>query len=153
MEIKRLKQLIKLMKKNDIGELEIEEPDLRIKLKAGQPASSTMPIIAQPVSALSLPTPVPEEREATRVPEVDERNVKTVKSPMVGTFYRSPSPDKPHYVEEEDIVGQGQILCVIEAMKLMNEIESPVDGKLISVMVQNAQPVEYDEPLFLIEMT
>jgi acetyl-CoA carboxylase biotin carboxyl carrier protein len=150
MDLKKIKQLINLMKKNDVGELEIEEPDFKVKLKIGAQAT-IMQGIAQAFPPYP-PLPNTEEMKTISPPgAAEEKNLKTIKCPMVGTFYRSPSPDKPPYVEEGELVKQGQILCVIEAMKLMNEIESPFEGKLVSVLVKNAQPVEYDEPLFLIE--
>ena len=80
-------------------------------------------------------------------------NLKTITSPMVGTFYRSPSPDAPHFVEVDNVVNKGQVLCIIEAMKLMNEIESEYDGRIISILVESGHPVEYGEPLFVIETT
>ncbi len=157
MELKKIKQLINLMKKNDINELEIEEPNFRIKLKTEQ-AKSTIPNISQIIPPYSIPQAVsvslPEynENSSQAMPaEQENKNQKSVKSPMVGTFYRSPGPDSPSFAKEGDIVKQGQTLCIIEAMKLMNEIESPYDGKIVSILVKNAQPVEYDELLFLIE--
>jgi acetyl-CoA carboxylase biotin carboxyl carrier protein len=152
MELKRIKQLIDLMKKNEVCELEIEEPDFRVKIKTGV-SSNIMPGMAQLLPPYSASLPAPDEKKTAAASEpAEKKNLMTVKSPMVGTFYRSPGPDKPSYIEEGDVVKQGQILCIIEAMKLMNEIESPYDGKLVSVLVKNAQPVEYDEPLFLIEV-
>ena len=151
MELKRIKQLINLMKKNNLCELEIEEPNFKAKIKTTPPTTIT-PEIAPPLPTYSIPLPdAGEKKEIITKEGAEEEKLKTVKSPMVGTCYRSAAPDKPPYVEEGDMVKQGQVLCIIEAMKLMNEIESPYDGKLVSVLVKNAQPVEYDEPLFLIE--
>ncbi len=150
MELKRIRQLISLMKKNNISELELEESGFKVKLKTNMP--SAVPTVLTPEITQSMPyytsLPAPPQQK-TEV--AGNENLKTVKSPMVGTCYRSPAPDKSAYVEEGEMVKQGQILCLVEAMKLMNEIESPYDGKLVSVLVKNAQPVEYDEPLFLIE--
>ncbi len=152
MELKKIKQLINLMKKNDINELEIEEPDFKVKIKTNIPFTITSQI-AQPTLHYPTPLPGPEGKgEAPSEAPAENKNLKTVKAPMVGTCYRSSAPDKPPYVEEGDMVKKGQVLCIIEAMKLMNEIESPYDGKLVSIKVKNAQPVEYDEPLFLIEV-
>ncbi len=149
MELKRIKQLISLMKKNNIAELEVEEPDFRVKLKTSLPPALVPSIAPEITQTAPYYAQLPGPLEKAVIPE--NENLKTVKSPMVGTCYCSPAPDKSPYVEEGEMVKQGQVLCLVEAMKLMNEIESPYSGKLVSVLVKNAQPVEYDEPLFLIE--
>jgi len=137
------------MRENNLQELEIEEPELKVRLKLGLPAEvfSLPPGVIPPVSAL------PHE-DAKALPHVEvpsEENLFIVRAPIVGTFYRSPTPDKPSFVEEGTEVKKGQTLCIIEAMKLMNEIEAPVAGEVVSVFLSNAEPVEFDEPLMTLK--
>lgn len=137
-----------------MSEIEVEEEGFRVRLSkhhhaAPATVTSVIPISSQQPQILS--TEVESIKKSTALPE--NENMETVTSPMVGTFYSSPSPGTPLYVEEGDEVTKGQILCIIEAMKVMNEIESPYDGKIISALVENAQPVEYGEALFLIKPT
>ena len=150
MNIKELKELIDLLRDTEVTELEIEKAGVKVRIKKGR---TTLPGIADHVEG-SASAPI----EKTAVPEMPEvggkpvdKGVVTVTSPIVGTFYRSSSPDALPYVEVGDVVKKGQVLCIIEAMKLMNEIESEVDGKVVEVLLENAQPVEYGEPLFRIE--
>ena len=150
MNIKELKELIDLLKDTEVTELEIEKAGVKVRIKKGR---SALPAVANHAEG-SAAVPV----EKTAVPEMPELGEKpadkggiTVTSPIVGTFYRSSSPDALPYVEVGDVVKKGQVLCIIEAMKLMNEIESEVDGKVVEVLLENAQPVEYGEPLFRIE--
>lgn len=149
MNLNELKELIKLIRDSDIQELELEKSGFKVRLKKKDtypysPAkeSKTIPTY-HPADIEERPIAVPEER--------GEKNLATITSPIVGTFYRAPSPDASPYVEVGDSVKKGQILCVVEAMKLMNEIESDVDGKISEILAENAHPVEYGEPLFLIE--
>jgi len=148
MNIKEINELINLMNENNLMELEIEKEGMRIRLRKA--ASGT--------EAPSGPIAVEEERvrdippkQASEVSK--EMNVKTVemKSPMVGTFYRAPSPEAPPYVEVGQNVEPGQVVCIIEAMKLMNEIKSEIRGKILEVLVDNAEPIEFGQPIFLIE--
>ena len=152
MDFKAIKKLIALMEKSEMGEIEVEESGFRIKLtKNHSPAHTTLtPMIpiAGPQHQI-LPTAESLPQESGMPPE--RESMETVTSPMVGTYYNTSSPGEPIYVEEGDEVKQGQILCIIEAMKVMNEIESPYDGKIISCLVENAQPVEYGEAMFLIK--
>ena len=148
MNIKEIKEMINLMNENGLVELEIEKDDMRIRLK--KTASGT--------EAFSGPIVVERERisgahEKQAPQPLKETAVNTVeiKAPMVGTFYRAPSPEAPPYVEVDQIVEPGQIICVIEAMKLMNEIKSEIKGKILEVLVDNAEPVEFGQPMFLIE--
>jgi len=142
MEIQDLKELIEFLKETDITELQIEKDGTKIRLKRG------MPIQLETLREEAKPAP----REEVLAPvEEESQRLITIKAPLVGTFYRASSPDGPPFVEVGDRVKKGQVLCIIEAMKLMNEIESEVDGTLVKVLVENAQPVEYGEPLFLIE--
>jgi acetyl-CoA carboxylase biotin carboxyl carrier protein len=152
MDFKIIKRLISLMEKSEMSEIEVEEEGFRVRLSKHHPAApaTVTPII--PVSNQQPQIPSTDEaslKKSTALPE--NENLEAVTSPMVGTYYSSPSPGSTLYVEEGDDVTQGQILCIIEAMKVMNEIESPYNGKIISALVENAQPVEYGEALFLIK--
>lgn len=156
MNLKELKELIEMLKNTDISELEIERSGVKVRLRKGGDVTfhPSMPRMEYPPSAIVAPTVVEQDRstavEKTVAPPVPTNQIK-VTSPIVGTFYRASSPDKPPYVEVGDIVKKGQVLCIIEAMKLMNEIESEAAGKVIQVLVENGQPVEYGQPLFIIE--
>lgn len=160
MDLNYLKKLIKLIDTSSISEIEIEEEGKRIKL------SKPRPKVLANVSPVSIPSgisaPVHEEISATKQttdqkpvaePSITttKENIVEVKSPMVGTFYRAPAPEADAYVNVGSVVSPGSILCIIEAMKLMNEIEAEVSGKIVKILVENAQPVEYNQPLFLIE--
>lgn len=140
MEIEDLRELISLLKETDITELQIEKDGTKVKIRRQTMIS---PIEVQ------TKTPPPERREEEAEGEV--QRLVTITSPIVGTFYRSPSPEAPPFVENGVRVRKGQVLCIIEAMKLMNEIESETDGVIMRILVENGQPVEYGEPLFLIE--
>lgn len=141
MELDDLKELIELLKETDITELQLEKDGTKVRIKREKILSS-MEIPVQKFGAL--------QDKVTRETE-EETRVITVTSPIVGTFYRAPSPEAAPFVEIGSRVKKGQVLCIIEAMKLMNEIESEVDGIVIKILVDNGQPVEYGEPLFLIE--
>lgn len=141
MEIQDLKKLIEFLKETDITELQIEKDGTKIRLKRGKFIQVEAP------KEEAIPAP----REEVLTPPEESQRLITIKAPLVGTFYRASSPDGSPFVEVGDKVKKGQVLCIIEAMKLMNEIESEVDGTLVKVLVENAQPIEYGEPLFLIE--
>ncbi len=156
MNLKEIKELIDLLKGTDVTELELEKAGSKVRIKVG-PQVQAPPVVVEHVAvgapsapALPLPQPPAAEPAAAQVEE-PQKNIVVVTSPIVGTFYRSPSPDSPVYVEVGDVVKTGQVLCIIEAMKLMNEIEAEVNGKVVAILVENAQPVEYGEPLFHIE--
>jgi acetyl-CoA carboxylase biotin carboxyl carrier protein len=142
MELEDLKELIELLKDTDITELQVEKDGTKVKIKREKVLSS----IEVPVHK----TTALRESIVTETEEETQRLV-TVTSPIVGTFYRSPTPEAPHFAEVGAKVSKGQVLCIIEAMKLMNEIESDLDGIVAKILVENGQPVEYGEPLFLIE--
>ncbi|RYE22815.1 MAG: acetyl-CoA carboxylase biotin carboxyl carrier protein [Sphingobacteriales bacterium] len=161
MEYKQIQELIKAINKSNISELSIEEGDFKITIKQAQNVSETqfvavqapMPMAMQSApapQAISAPQPVAGAQPAAGG-DTSNGNYITVKSPMIGTFYRSSSPDKPAFVNVGDEIKQGQVLCIIEAMKLFNEIESEVSGKIVKVLIDDASPVEYDQPLFLVE--
>ncbi len=153
MNIKELKELIDLMKNADISELEIEKGGVKVKLKKAHS------LIAPAVSAAESPMLQAIDKEAAAAkaeralfPSAEEeKGLVTVASPIVGTFYRAPAPDAKPYVEVGDIVKKGQVLCLVEAMKLMNEIESELNGKISAILVDNGHPVEYGEALFKVE--
>ncbi|MFM2360755.1 MAG: acetyl-CoA carboxylase biotin carboxyl carrier protein [Bacteroidota bacterium] len=158
MDIKQIQELVKLINKTNIGEITIEEEGIKITVKqkkdpvqhivAGTaysaPAAAPAPVAAAPVAAASTNTPA-----ATAAPKVD--HLVTIKSPMIGTFYRQSGPGKPVFASVGDEVTVGKTVCIIEAMKLFNEIESEVKGKIVKVLVEDASPVEYDQPLFLVD--
>ncbi|MFH0791474.1 MAG: acetyl-CoA carboxylase biotin carboxyl carrier protein [Candidatus Omnitrophota bacterium] len=149
MNVKEIKEMITLMNESGLVELEIEKEGMRIRLKklTSQRENFDMPIV---VEQHKLPDQrLPKENSAGNEKAV----AKTVeiKSPMVGTFYRAPAPESPPYVEVGQIIEQGQVICIIEAMKLMNEIKSEVKGKITEIIVENTEPVEFGQPLFLIE--
>jgi acetyl-CoA carboxylase biotin carboxyl carrier protein len=166
MELKDIRQLIKIVENADIGELEIVEEGKKLRISKNARHSgenvvfhpAQMPSYSQsaapaPLNQITVPTeiaPTPVEKGAAAA-ESAAGDYLEVKSPMVGTFYRSPSPDADPYVEIGQNVTVGQTMCIIEAMKLMNELESEFSGKIAKVLVENAQPVEYNQTLFLIE--
>jgi acetyl-CoA carboxylase biotin carboxyl carrier protein len=142
MELEDLKELIELLKDTDITELQVEKDGTKVKIKREKMLAS-----------LEMPVHKPAGLQERIVAETEEdtRRVATITSPIVGTFFRSPTPDASPFVEVGANVSKGQTLCIVEAMKLMNEIESDVDGIVVKILVENGQPVEYGEPLFLIE--
>lgn len=155
MDVKEIQQLIKFVAKSGASEVKLEMEDLKITIKTGSTQSPSdvtyiqqAPVAATPAApAVSAPV-----AEAPATPAAEENsNYITVKSPIIGTFYRKPSPDKPNFVEVGSSISEGDALCVIEAMKLFNEIESEVSGKIVKVLVDDASPVEFDQPLFLVD--
>ena len=158
MDLKQIQDLVKMVNKSNISELSIEEKEFKITIKQKEDKyiSGTSMQVPQMVNIASpVHTPVhasaePAGSSAGSSP-TDTSNLITIKSPMIGTFYRRPSPDKPNFVEEGDEVKEGKVVCIIEAMKLFNEIESEVSGKIVKILVQDSTPVEYDQPLFMVE--
>jgi acetyl-CoA carboxylase biotin carboxyl carrier protein len=154
MDIKQIQELVKLINKTNIGEITIEEEGVKITVKQKKDpvqhivAGSSAPVYQ---SAPAAPTQAPTitAPPATTIPKAD--NFITIKSPMIGTFYRQSGPGKPIFASVGDEVTPGKVVCIIEAMKLFNEIESEVKGKIVKVLVEDASPVEYDQPLFLVE--
>jgi len=150
MNIKELKELIDLLKDTEVTELEIEKAGVKVRIKKYRSVQSSISERTDgSATALVEKVAIPEEPELKEKPA--DKGIITIKSPIVGTFFRSSSPDAVPYVEVGDVVKKGQVLCIIEAMKLMNEIESELDGKVVEILLENAQPVEYGEPLFRIE--
>ncbi|MBM3402718.1 MAG: acetyl-CoA carboxylase biotin carboxyl carrier protein [Bacteroidetes bacterium] len=155
MDIKQIQELIKFVSRSGVNEVSIEQEDFKITIKTNQPSAlqvqAIQPVQVSNAPAIAAPAPQVEIKPAPAPSKEENANYITVKSPMIGTFYRSSSPDKPLFVNVGDEIKAGQILCIIEAMKLFNEIESEVSGRIVKVLVDNASPVEYDQPLFLVE--
>jgi acetyl-CoA carboxylase biotin carboxyl carrier protein len=169
MEYKEIQDLIKLVNKTNLAELFIEDGDFKLRLRTKEGVAAKTPVTVQAAApaAASAPAPAPAAAPAPATPaapaaapasseapaaaESDNDNLITVTSPMVGTFYRRAAPDKPLFAEVGSEVSEGQVLCIIEAMKLFNEIESEVKGKVVKILVDDASPVEFEQPLFLID--
>lgn len=157
MDIKQIQELVKLINKTNIGEITIEEEGTRITIKQKKdPVQHVTATVAAPPAAAPAPAPAPAAAPAApatpaTAPAPKADNLVTIKSPMIGTFYRQSGPGKPIFVNVGDEVSPGKVVCIIEAMKLFNEIESEVSGKIVKVLVDDASPVEYDQPLFLVE--
>ena len=148
MDLRKLKKLIDLVQESGIGEIEITEGEEKVRISRQGPVVPAPVMMAAP-AALTLPAGAAPAAPAAPAPEAPKGH--TLKSPMVGTFYRAPSPGAPPFVEVGQSVTKGQTLCIIEAMKLLNEIESDASGVVKSILVENGQPVEYGQPLFVIE--
>ena len=161
MEIKEIQNLIKFVAKSGAHEVKLETDDFKITIKTNSDTpiaetSTTLQTVPGVVVQASQPTTLATEVEAPEKlesqPDKNETdNLITIKSPMIGTFYRKPSPEKDVFIEVGDTVKEGDVLCVVEAMKLFNEIESEVSGKIVKILVDDSSPVEFDQPLFLVE--
>ncbi len=155
MDIKDIQNLIKFVSKADVSEVRYKTKDFEITIKTplgnevsyvAQPTAMPLPVASAPAAA-----PVAAAPAAEKPASDDESKYVTIKSPMIGTFYRKPSPDKDVFVNVGDEVSVGKVVCVIEAMKLFNQIESEVSGKIVKILVDDSSPVEYDQPLFLVD--
>lgn len=160
MDFKQIQELIKMVNKSNIGEVTIEQKDFKVTIKQKEEHVTHMvsaapvhaaPVHSAPPAAASQPAAAAPAAEKPKAAEAPAANTVTIKSPMIGTFYRKSSPDKPNLVDVGSEVGPGSVVCIIEAMKLFNEIESEVKGRIVKVLVDDASPVEYDQPLFLVE--
>tara|TARA_B100000787_G_scaffold168930_1_gene158791 strand:- start:2085 stop:2561 length:477 start_codon:yes stop_codon:yes gene_type:complete len=156
MDIKEIQNLIKFVAKSGASEVKLEMEDIKITIKTGSERTETTIVQAAPVAGLPqvvAPVNAPSVAEATApaIADNDDSNYITVKSPIIGTFYRKSAPEKPNFVEVGSDINIGDTVCVIEAMKLFNEIESEVSGKIVKVLVDDSSPVEYDQPLFLVD--
>lgn len=149
MQKKEIKDLIRLVEESDIAELEVSEGRTRIRISKG----ATAPAAAPAAGAAPAPRPDAPAESSPAVEEPLASNLKQITSPMVGTFYRAPAPGAEPFVEEGQAVSAGQTVCIVEAMKLMNEIGSDYSGVVRKILIENAQPVEYGQPLFLVEVT
>jgi acetyl-CoA carboxylase biotin carboxyl carrier protein len=151
MELRDIKALVALMRENGLIELEVEDKKGKIRLvRSGDSAGESEPHAAPPPTR-QVRTRAAAAAAAAGAAVAVAENQALIRSPMVGTFYRSPSPDAPPFVQEGDMVQKGQPLCIVEAMKMMNEIESDVAGRIVKIVVENGQPVEYEQPLMVVE--
>ncbi|MDA8577010.1 acetyl-CoA carboxylase biotin carboxyl carrier protein [Schleiferiaceae bacterium] len=159
MDLKEIQALIKFVAKSGAQEVSLETEDFKINIKTG-PDASDQPTYIQAVTPQQMPVAAPAAPAATEATpaapaapaEADESaNYITIKSPMIGTFYRTPSPDQDAFVKVGDTIKPGDVLCIVEAMKLFNEIESEVSGKIVKILVDDKTPIEYDQPLFLVD--
>ena len=153
MDLKQIHDLIKVVNKSNIGEISIEDKDgkVTIKQKEERVTVSSTPVYAAAPAPASAPVAAAAPVSAAPAPAAATDNLITIKSPMIGTFYRKAAPDKPLLAEEGTEVSPGKVVCIIEAMKLFNEIESEVKGTIVKVLVDDASPVEFDQPLFLVQ--
>ena len=149
MNLKEIKELITLMNENDLTEIEIDREGTKIKIKKGG-VEVTGVTRHQPIE-YHLENPAAQPKAAAEAQAPQNTNRKEIKSPMVGTFYRAPSPESPPFIDVGQVVEVGQVVCIVEAMKLMNEIKSEVRGKVVEALVDNAQPVEFGQILFVVE--
>ncbi|MGS2741341.1 acetyl-CoA carboxylase biotin carboxyl carrier protein [Sinomicrobium sp. M5D2P17] len=160
MDLKEIQNLIKFVAKSGASEVKLEMDDVKITIKTGTEGSSSETTYIQHVPVAPTVPQQPAQQQAQEqtapvkpaesVPAENDKYI-TIKSPIIGTFYRKPSPDKPSFVEVGSTIKQGDVLCVIEAMKLFNEIESEVSGKIVKMLVEDSSPVEFDQPLFLVD--
>jgi acetyl-CoA carboxylase biotin carboxyl carrier protein len=149
MDLKQIHDLIKVVNKSNIGEISIEDKDGKVTIKQKEDKITVTSAPAQTVYATAPSAAAPVASTPAAAPAAD--NLITIKSPMIGTFYRRASPDKPLLAEEGTEVNSGKVVCIIEAMKLFNEIESEVKGTIVKILVEDASPVEFDQPLFLVQ--
>jgi len=154
MKLKEIQNLIKFVAKSGASEVSLEMQDVKITVKTNNEPQQV--VVQDPVVVSHTPPPVVQPPQVqvdvpTPPPPVEDSNLITIKSPIIGTFYRKPSPDKPSFVEVGDSISEGTVLCVIEAMKLFNDIESEVSGKIVKILVDDTSPVEFDQPLFLVD--
>ena len=157
MDLKEIQNLIKFVANSGVAEVKLEMDDVKITIRTTLEGNVTETTYVQqlPTQAAIQPAVIPQIAPVVATPEAapkeDNSKFITIKSPIIGTFYRKPAPDKPMFVEVGTTISKGDVLCVIEAMKLFNEIQSEVSGKIVKVMTDNAQAVEYDQPLFLVD--
>lgn len=160
MDIKEIQSLIKFVAKSGVSEVKLETDDVKITIRTGTDSRNAettyvqqIPMAQGPIVQAAVPLETSNPAAETPSDEDNEDNDKyiTIKSPIIGTFYRKPSPDKPSFVEVGSDIGEGDVLCVIEAMKLFNDIESEVSGKIVKILVEDSSPVEFDQPLFLVD--
>lgn len=153
MDLKAIKQVVDLMKRSDLSEFEIEEEGFKLRIRRGAEGGPVSYIQAGPAMATTPPFPMPAAAEAPKAdaPAAEEKGISVIKSPMVGTFYRSPSPESPVFADIGTKVDVDSTVCIIEAMKVMNEIQSEIKGTITEVLVENGEAVEYGQPLFKVK--
>lgn len=158
MDIKEIQNLIKFVAKSGASEVKLEMNDIKITIKTGSDSDTTIvhqvPVTPQIPQVAQVAQPIitePNAASETVASAAEDSKYITIKSPIIGTFYRKPSPDKPLFVEVGQTIAEGDVLCIIEAMKLFNEIESEVSGKIVKILVDDSSPVEFDQPLFLVD--
>jgi acetyl-CoA carboxylase biotin carboxyl carrier protein len=161
MDFKQIQELIRLVNESNIGEVSVEQKDFKITIR--QKEEQITQVVSASMPQMQMQMPQMHQQQPAALPQAQPAasssgaeaaapsNTVTIKSPMIGTFYKRPSPDKPNFVEIGDEVSPGKVVCIIEAMKLFNEIESEVKGRIVKMLVEDASPVEYDQPLFLVE--
>tara|TARA_B100001287_G_C22574940_1_gene478125 strand:- start:53 stop:532 length:480 start_codon:yes stop_codon:yes gene_type:complete len=157
MNIKDIQQLIKFVAKSGVSEVKIESDELKIAIKTSP--NNKQIVYSSPAPVPTITSSVETTQKISEIPSSnpeaqqnsEDSEFLTIKSPIIGTFYRKPAPDKPNFVESGDTISEGDVLCVIEAMKLFNEIESEFSGKIVKILVDDASPVEFDQPLFLVD--
>ena len=159
MNLKEIQNLIKFVAKSGASEVKLEIEDVKITIRTGGSNKTQFQQMTLPVSVPQAPLPqaatlaetIVNAESVAEVPTSDDSKYITIKSPIIGTFYRRPSPDKPIFAEVGQTIAEGDVLCIIEAMKLFNEIESDVSGKIVKILVDDSSPVEFDQPLFLVD--
>jgi acetyl-CoA carboxylase biotin carboxyl carrier protein len=156
-DIQEISELLKAFTKSNVNELKLEKGEYKITIRQGitsaAPAATAAPVFTQSAPVASTPAPAPAPVAAAPAPAAaPTANTTIIKSPMIGTFYRSSGPDKAPFVNVDDDISKGQAICIIEAMKLFNEIEAEIKGKIVKVLVDDATPVEYDQPLFEVSL-
>ena len=158
MDLKEIQNLIKFVSNSGVAEVKLETGDIKITIRTTLEGNSPdityvqQAPMQQAIAAPAVPAPVAAAPATPAAPAADDNSkFITIKSPMIGTFYRKPSPDKPVFVEVGSSIGKGDVLCVVEAMKLFNEIEAEISGKIVKILVDDMSPVEFDQPLFLVD--
>ena len=156
MDLKQIHELIKIINKSNIGEISIEDKDGKVTIKQKEEpvvhvASQPHQVFNVPSAPVAAPAPAPAAAAAPAPVVENTENLVTIKSPMIGTFYRRPSPDKPLLADIGTEIHPGKVVCIIEAMKLFNEIEAEIKGRIVKILVEDSSPVEFDQPLFLVE--
>ncbi|MBV6643548.1 MAG: acetyl-CoA carboxylase biotin carboxyl carrier protein [Cyclobacteriaceae bacterium] len=154
MKAKEIKELIDFISESGLEEVNIETSEVKLKVKRSQNVIAAGPVAMPQVAAAPAPAPTlpsPAEAAPKKAAESSDSNAIAIKSPMIGTFYKSPNPETAPFIKVGDVVKPGDTVCIIEAMKLFNEVESEVSGKIIKILVDDAEPVEFDQPLFLVD--
>jgi acetyl-CoA carboxylase biotin carboxyl carrier protein len=156
MDLNLIKKLIKILESSEVTDLEIEESGTRVKLAKKVRFTPAVTYAQAPMAGplnQQTSTSIAVSKTEDKTPVDEKAGLHEIKSPIVGTFYRAPAPDADSYVQIGDMVSSGSVLCIVEAMKLMNEIESDVSGKIVKILVENGKPVEYNQPLFLVQLS